>query len=472
MKKTIQHIFSVSAPVVTSVFLMTGCVFGENKQFFEQAYGISTIAAPGSNGGGGTPAPTNPPLPIPNPLPSSTPAKPTPAPTASPAKPTPTATPVATPVPTASPAPTPVQTPAPTPRPTVAPTPVPTPRPTVAPTPVPTIAPTPAPIATPAPTVAAKPPFADNDGPYQLARGSSLTVADSTLLANDRDPNGYVIHVTTVQSASVGLVSISGSNVIFTPPANFVGTASFQYTIQDTSGLSASATVTVNVSAPATLPIYAASMDSKLYTYDANSNQIVFLTNLTFNGNVFRSSKCIDGAICEIAITPNGLMYAVDGVYLYRIDTVTGVMTRLNVKFSGAFELSALRDGTLIISGMSSSVIYDPASNKLTQLPLENWIQQGGGDAIALPDGNLYMTIYESEGPDHLLKINPITGQETDVGSVNHTTVWGLSYGAGVMYGFTESGEIFTINPQSGQGTTHYRSSVNWATATTNPLLW
>ncbi|MHB1219760.1 MAG: beta strand repeat-containing protein, partial [Alphaproteobacteria bacterium] len=84
--------------------------------------------------------------------------------------------------------------------------------------------------------------------------------APSALLGNDTDPDaGDSIHITEVGNAVGGTVALDGSgNVVFTPAANYSGTASFTYTIADSYGLTSSASVTVNVGAVADAPSVAA----------------------------------------------------------------------------------------------------------------------------------------------------------------------------------------------------------------------
>ncbi|KFE67308.1 tandem-95 repeat protein [Hyalangium minutum] len=74
-----------------------------------------------------------------------------------------------------------------------------------------------------------------------------LTLATSTLLANDTDPEGQTLTITGVSGAVSGTVALAGTTVTFTPTADFSGTARFQYTVSDGS-LTATATVTVTVS--------------------------------------------------------------------------------------------------------------------------------------------------------------------------------------------------------------------------------
>ena len=63
------------------------------------------------------------------------------------------------------------------------------------------------------------------------------TIAFSELTTNDsRGPTNestQTLTVSSVSNAVGGIVSISGSNVVFTPAADFNGTASFSYTVQD-----------------------------------------------------------------------------------------------------------------------------------------------------------------------------------------------------------------------------------------------
>ncbi|MEQ9725133.1 Calx-beta domain-containing protein [Pseudomonas sp. WHRI 8822A] len=81
--------------------------------------------------------------------------------------------------------------------------------------------------------------------------GDSLTIAGSTLLGNDTDPNGDALSITSVQNATNGTVTLNNGNVVFTPKAGFYGDASFQYTISDGKGGSDIATVTLKVNQPA-----------------------------------------------------------------------------------------------------------------------------------------------------------------------------------------------------------------------------
>ncbi len=67
------------------------------------------------------------------------------------------------------------------------------------------------------------------------------------VLENDSDQDGDVFAIESVSHGLHGTVAAEGSGVVYTPEAGFVGTDSFTYTVRDTQGLSATATVTVGV---------------------------------------------------------------------------------------------------------------------------------------------------------------------------------------------------------------------------------
>jgi PKD repeat protein len=87
--------------------------------------------------------------------------------------------------------------------------------------------------------------------PDQLVatKDAPRTIARAELLANDSDPNFDSLSVSAIDAVSAqgGTIAASGPNYVYTPPAGFVGTDTFDYTITD-GALSASAQVTITVS--------------------------------------------------------------------------------------------------------------------------------------------------------------------------------------------------------------------------------
>lgn len=87
-----------------------------------------------------------------------------------------------------------------------------------------------------------------------VANADSANVVNNTrilvnALANDSDPDGDALTITAVTQGANGSVSFTGSGASYQPNNGFVGVDTFSYTISDSFGASATATVTVNVTA-------------------------------------------------------------------------------------------------------------------------------------------------------------------------------------------------------------------------------
>ena len=86
-------------------------------------------------------------------------------------------------------------------------------------------------------------------GVFNLQEDNLLTIAPSSLLANDSDIDGDVLSVLSVGNATHGTVSINGSgDIIFTPQFNYSGPASFEYTVSDGNGGTDVAKVAIYIS--------------------------------------------------------------------------------------------------------------------------------------------------------------------------------------------------------------------------------
>ncbi|WP_400072158.1 malectin domain-containing carbohydrate-binding protein [Zobellia russellii] len=77
------------------------------------------------------------------------------------------------------------------------------------------------------------------------------------LLANDTEPNGQVITIVTVDTPQNGeaVLQEDGLSVLYTPDVGYVGSDSFEYTIEDETGLSATATVSITVTPENQAPV-------------------------------------------------------------------------------------------------------------------------------------------------------------------------------------------------------------------------
>ncbi|MBW3563578.1 MAG: tandem-95 repeat protein [Acidobacteria bacterium] len=97
---------------------------------------------------------------------------------------------------------------------------------------------------------------------YPIANADSAATNEDTavtinVVANDTDAEDGTPVLVSVGPAVNGTTAIVSGQVQYTPNANFFGTDSFSYTVQDSGGLTASATVTVTVNAVNDPPVAA-----------------------------------------------------------------------------------------------------------------------------------------------------------------------------------------------------------------------
>jgi VCBS repeat-containing protein len=89
-----------------------------------------------------------------------------------------------------------------------------------------------------------------NDAPVAVKDAVTTRKNTSTLipvLKNDIDVDGDRLSITSVTAVLNGTASINGDSVNFTPKRDFIGNASFTYSISDGNGGTATATVTITV---------------------------------------------------------------------------------------------------------------------------------------------------------------------------------------------------------------------------------
>ncbi|WP_245410990.1 N,N-dimethylformamidase beta subunit family domain-containing protein [Microvirga flavescens] len=94
-----------------------------------------------------------------------------------------------------------------------------------------------------------QPPTANNDTGFITTQDQPLTIAAAMLLANDTDPDGDPLVVTSVSAPTHGSVVFNNvSNIVtFTPATGYLGQAGFTYTISDGRGGTSSANVGITV---------------------------------------------------------------------------------------------------------------------------------------------------------------------------------------------------------------------------------
>ncbi|MEP3372053.1 malectin domain-containing carbohydrate-binding protein, partial [Maribacter dokdonensis] len=98
-----------------------------------------------------------------------------------------------------------------------------------------------------------EPPVA-NDDSYVTEQNVAINLA---LLDNDSDPNDHLITIVSVESPLNGLAELNeaGTEVLYTPALDYVGSDSFSYTVEDETGLQAIANVSISINEANQAPV-------------------------------------------------------------------------------------------------------------------------------------------------------------------------------------------------------------------------
>ena len=176
----------------------------------------------------------------------------------------------------------------------------------------------------------------------------------------------------------------------------------------------------------------------------------------------------------DLAVDLTGQMYAVSTNGLWHVAPQTGEV-ELVFETEDEFFVAAtfLSNGALLIGG--NGMLYvadvDTASYELaTQFNEWSW----DGDMVGLPDGLLYCAMRGTGGDENssLLVYDYVGGQEVWSGDTGVGTLYGIAFGQGILFGFTDAGEVLTISQTTGAAEVVSSPGIAFWGATTNPVRW
>jgi|GEM_PF-2583537 len=142
-----------------------------------------------------------------------------------------------------------------------------------------------------------------NDDSAETEKGRALSI---DVLANDTDPDNDIVTLTSILDVSSGTAQIMLGEVLYTPTAEFVGTAVVRYEISDPAGLKSHANLTVTV-LDNTLPI---AVD------DSGTTRV----NRTLLIDVLKNDSDADGNVLivqSVGVPSNGSAAVLDGKIMY-----------------------------------------------------------------------------------------------------------------------------------------------------------
>jgi hypothetical protein len=216
-------------------------------------------------------------------------------------------------------------------------------------------------------------------------------------------------------------------------------------------GVGAGGGVTVGTGGSEVLAGVWGESDDTLYKLDPTTNTVSVIG--MFNG--------CDGVL-DIAVDKDNNMFGttLDGVYAIDKDTAACSLLQAGTY---PLSLSFVPEGTLdpnteVMVGYDGAdyVRIDTSNGTVTTIGALSGGFEASGDIVSVIGGSTYLTVkFGGCNTDCLLEVDPVSGDMiTNWGEVGYTQVFGLAYWGGTAYGFTNAGELFSIEFGSSTVTT------------------
>jgi len=319
-------------------------------------------------------------------------------------------------------------------------------------------------------------PVAVNDTGLNTAQNTALAIGGATLLANDTDANGDVLTITGVSGATNGTVAYNAQTniVTFTPTTGYAGAAGFTYSISDGNGGTASANVSLTVTAPATGVSLFATTDTPTTLNNSDTAPVnLGVKFVASSAGTITGIKYYKGA--SDTGTHTGSLWSSTGTLLatatFTNETASGWQT---VTFSNPVTIAA---GTTYVASFQSNGHYTSTSGYFTTArtngPLTAPVNAGVyayGTANAMPTNtygaaNYWVDVLFNAGVP--ANRPPVAVNDTGLTATQNTV---LSIGgAALLANDTDpDGNTLTITGVSGatNGTVAYNAQTNIVTFT------
>ena len=195
---------------------------------------------------------------------------------------------------------------------------------------------------------------------------------------------------------------------------------------------------------------------AELYRLDLADSKLTLIGTFQFNKEA--------NDINDIAIDRHGNMFAVSPSALYACDRHTakcGYLAKLSVSYNG---LTFVPEGTVsatteALVGMGADGSWNHIEFKSGQVTIKKlgtfatpWVPSGDGFSVF--GIGTFATIKGKGDSDALAEVDPTTGKLVKiVGETGQKGLFGLAWWSGQVYAFAKTGEIYTLNIQTGKAT-------------------
>jgi hypothetical protein len=159
-------------------------------------------------------------------------------------------------------------------------------------------------------------------------------------------------------------------------------------------------------------------------------------------------------SVIDLALDKDSNMVVTTSEGFYSVDPSTAACTMIAQGGSYPNSLSFVPKGTVdqnveaLVGYVGSTYVrIDTTSGAISTIgDLNASGLASSGHIVSVIGGGTYLTVNGNDCSDCIVSVNPTTGAMIqNYGSVNHGSVFGLAFWAGVAYGFDDGGDLFTI---------------------------
>ncbi|MBV1883891.1 MAG: tandem-95 repeat protein [Pseudomonadales bacterium] len=247
-----------------------------------------------------------------------------------------------------------------------------------------------------------------NDAPVAIDDAASTTEEVAVVvnvLANDSDLDGDTLTVSSVTQGANGSVTNNGSDLTYTPNANFNGSDSFTYSVSDGNGGSATATVSVSVGGVNDAPV---AIDDAATTSEEVAVVVDVLANdsdldgdsLTVDSITQGANGSVTNNGSDVTYTPNANYTGVDS-FTYSVSDGNGGSATATVSITvGGVNDAPIASDDVASTDEDTLVIIDVLLNDIDEdgdsLTLISFMHGAQGTVVLNADSTLTYTPSEN----------------------------------------------------------------------------
>jgi hypothetical protein len=204
---------------------------------------------------------------------------------------------------------------------------------------------------------------------------------------------------------------------------------------------------------------------SQLYKIDPDT------LDVTLVGSFAWPSGYSGEQMTDVALDKDANMVGISFYNVYAVNKDTAACTRLaplDREFNGLSFIPGEEVGTgteILVGAANDGTVWrvDKTTGQSTQIGSYGSGYGSSGDIVSVTNFGTVATVTGGlGGTDKLVRVDPTTGAATLIGDTGVSSIWGLGFWKGKVYGFTDNNEFVLIDVNTGLATLVKTGNVDW----------